>query len=199
MYLFGLEGSGFIISLGLTLLICGAIMFYCLKRFVILEKSIIEQGKVLQSIIQMLENNSQHISPNQLATNMAINSALEQSKNNDVEIESTKIEVSDNSDTDSNYSDSDSNSGDSGDSDSDSDNGNNGNNGNKGNNGNNGNNGDNDNGDNGNNGDGDNDNGNGDNGNNGNGDNDNGNDKNDKNDKKYRIKIRKNHTFRYRK
>ena len=121
MYLFGLEGSGFIISLGLTLLICGAIMFYCLKRFAILEKSIIEQGKVLQSIIQMIESNPQHISPNQLATNIAINSALEQSKNNDVEMESTKIEVSDNSETDSNYSNSeDSNS----DSDSDSDNGN---------------------------------------------------------------------------
>ena len=37
MNLFGLEGIGFIISLAMTLLISGAIMFYCLRRFKVLE------------------------------------------------------------------------------------------------------------------------------------------------------------------
>ena len=56
MYLFGLEGSGFIISLALILLISGAIMFYCLKRFAILENSVLEQGRILQSFIVKMQN-----------------------------------------------------------------------------------------------------------------------------------------------
>ena len=56
MYLFGLEGSGFIISLALILLISGAIMFYCLKRFAILENSLLEQGRILQSFIVKMQN-----------------------------------------------------------------------------------------------------------------------------------------------
>ena len=55
MNLFGLEGSSFIISLGLTLLVAGIIMFYCLRRFNILENSIIEQGRILQTFIMKMQ------------------------------------------------------------------------------------------------------------------------------------------------
>jgi len=90
MFLFGLEGSGFIISLALTLLISGAIMFYCLKRFNVLENSIMEQGRVLQSFIIRaqqggLGGQQSSAPPPGLATDIAIKSAREQ----------TKIEVSD--------------------------------------------------------------------------------------------------------
>ena len=37
MQLFGLEGSGFVISLGITLLLCGAIMFYVITQIGIIE------------------------------------------------------------------------------------------------------------------------------------------------------------------
>ncbi len=88
MYLFGLEGSGFIISLGLTLLISGAIMFYVLKRFQILESSIIDNAKILQSFINKTQ--AQEIN-NNLASNIALESAIRQQ--NEI---NNKIEVSDN-------------------------------------------------------------------------------------------------------
>ena len=92
MYLFGLEGSGFIISLGLTLLISGAIMFYILKRFQIVENSLINNAKILQSFIN--KSQEQQINQN-LASNIALNSAIEQqNKINE------KIEVSDNESND---------------------------------------------------------------------------------------------------
>ena len=96
MNLFGLEGIGFIISLAMTLLVSGAIMFYCLRRFKILENSIVEQGKVLQSFIIKYQNNN-----NELASSIALNSAIEQSKLQETST-NNKIEVSDD---DSEYSD----------------------------------------------------------------------------------------------
>ena len=126
MYLFGLEGSGFIISLGLTLLISGAIMYYCLNRFAMIENSIIEQGRILHSFINRMQqsNNLAAYVPTQLATNEAIKSANEQIQNRTFIEEDEdayenigkkfdeKIPVSDNSEDDSSddeysYSDSD--------------------------------------------------------------------------------------------
>lgn len=101
MNLFGLEGIGFIISLAMTLLVSGAIMFYCLRRFKILENSIVEQGKVLQSFIIKYQNNFN----TELASPIALNSAIEQSKIQS-EVDNTKIEVSD--DDESEYSEEDS-------------------------------------------------------------------------------------------
>jgi hypothetical protein len=72
MFLFGLEGSGFIIAVALTLLVSGAIMFYCLKRFSVVETAITEQGKILQSFIQ----NSQ--TSGGLASPVAIDAARQQ-------------------------------------------------------------------------------------------------------------------------
>ena len=97
--MFGLEGCGFIISLALILLVSGAIMFYCLRRFSILENSIIDQGKVLQSFIIKMQQQQMNDSPISagLATDVAIESALEQIENQTPDIlNSEKIEVSDN-------------------------------------------------------------------------------------------------------
>lgn len=106
MNLFGLEGVGFIISLAMTLLVSGAIMFYCLRRFKILENSILEQGKVLQTFIikQQNDNNSS------LASTIALESARQQQQqqSNTEAVVNSKIDVSDDSDEDgevSEYSD----------------------------------------------------------------------------------------------
>jgi len=96
MNLFGLEGIGFIISLAMTLLVSGAIMFYCLRRFKILENSIVEQGKVLQSFIVKYQNSSN----NEMASHIALSSAIKQSELSE-DVVNNKIEVSDD---DSEYS-----------------------------------------------------------------------------------------------
>jgi hypothetical protein len=93
MYLFGLEGSGFIISLGLIFFMSGLIMFYCLRRFSLIENSIIDQGRILQSFIIKTQEQGMVGCPQHPATNRAIASALEQSK--DDSLYSTKIDVSD--------------------------------------------------------------------------------------------------------
>ena len=51
MNLFGLEGSGFVLAIGLTLLIGGLITFYCNVKFRSIENKIETQKNVLQSFI----------------------------------------------------------------------------------------------------------------------------------------------------
>lgn len=92
MNLFGLEGSSFIISLGLILLVAGIIMFYCLRRFNLLETSIIEQGRILQTFIMRMQERENSTS---LATDTAINSALNQTNSQEKNNITSKIEVSD--------------------------------------------------------------------------------------------------------
>ena len=93
MNLFGLEGVGFIISLAMTLLISGAIMFYCLRRFKILENSVVEQGKILQSFI--IRQQTQLNDSNNMASSIALESARQQTLEKQT---TTKIEVSDDDD-----------------------------------------------------------------------------------------------------
>tara|TARA_B100001093_G_C26730129_1_gene971853 strand:- start:592 stop:1326 length:735 start_codon:yes stop_codon:yes gene_type:complete len=95
MFLFGLEGSGFIISLALTLLVSGAVMFYCLRRFKVIENTIIEQSRVIQSFIMKQQQETGLASP------IALHSAqLQQEKLNEIQENSHNevIEVSDESD-----------------------------------------------------------------------------------------------------
>ena len=121
-----LEGKGMLIALALIMFISAALMFYFQKRFVMLENSILQQGKILQSFI-MKSNASQLSEPMQeysqqysqqykeenegegecegegqqyLGSEIAINSAQQQLNNL-----SSKIDVSDesNSEYDSEY------------------------------------------------------------------------------------------------
>ena len=105
MNLFGLEGVGFIISLAMTLLISGAIMFYCLRRFKILENSVVEQGKILQSFI--IRQQTHLNDSNNMASSIALESARQQTLEKQT---TTKIEVSDDDDDDDDEYDSDSDS-----------------------------------------------------------------------------------------
>jgi hypothetical protein len=48
--------TGFIITLGLLLLISGAVMLYCYRRLNMLENSVIDHGKILQNFIMNYNN-----------------------------------------------------------------------------------------------------------------------------------------------
>jgi len=50
-FLFKFIDSGFLLTLGLILLISGGIMLYCYRRLNLLEKSVIEHGKILHNFI----------------------------------------------------------------------------------------------------------------------------------------------------
>ena len=100
MFFFGLEGSGFIISLALTLLISGAIMFYCLKRFNVLENSMIEQSKVLQSFIIRAQQGAQQGGQVQMPVHTATETAIKSAKMQSSNYEQCPIEVSDDDDGD---------------------------------------------------------------------------------------------------
>jgi len=51
LHLFKFIDSGFLLTLGLLLLIGGSVMLYCYRRLNLLERSIIEHGKILQNFI----------------------------------------------------------------------------------------------------------------------------------------------------
>lgn len=98
MNLFGLEGSGFVIALGLMLLLSGTIMFYCLRRFAVLENSVCEQGKILQNVLINLQNSNICVSQGNNNDGLATNDTIRAAR------DLNKIEVSDD-DSDSCYSD----------------------------------------------------------------------------------------------
>lgn len=89
MNLFGLEGSGFIISLGITLLLSGLIMYYCVQRINSLEQSLVKQGEIIQTFIYKLNNL-------ELQNNsIPHHSNLETNLNTDNQLVESKIDVSD--------------------------------------------------------------------------------------------------------
>ena len=55
-FLFKFIDSGLLLTLGLVLLISGGIMLYCYRRLNLLEKSLIEHGKILQNFILIIKN-----------------------------------------------------------------------------------------------------------------------------------------------
>lgn len=92
MNLFGLEGSGFIISLGITLLLSGLIMYYCVQRINSLEQSLVKQGEIIQTFIYKLNNL-------ELQNNsIPHQSNLETNFNADNQLVESKIDVSDDED-----------------------------------------------------------------------------------------------------
>ena len=116
--LFKFIDSGFLLTLGLVLLVSGGIMLYCYRRLNLLEKSLIEHGKILQNFIINYNMQMQHFS---LANNSIHNNKNTDATNNDeiirteyVEFDKVKkinlgekISVSDDEDEDENLEDND--------------------------------------------------------------------------------------------
>jgi len=96
MNIFGLDGVGLLLTLAMSLLISGLIMFYSLRRFKMLENSIVEQGKVLQSFILKSQNQIEH----GLASPLAVAAAIEQNETNRIEVSDDNNSEDDDSDDD---------------------------------------------------------------------------------------------------
>ena len=83
-FLFKFIDSGFLLTFGLILLISGGIMLYCYRRLNLLEKSVIEHGKILQNFIINYNIQMQHFS--------LLNKSLHSTKNNDTNVETNRTE-----------------------------------------------------------------------------------------------------------
>jgi hypothetical protein len=83
MNMFGLEGSGFIVAIGVTLLISGAIVYYCNSRISSLEKAVVQQNQVLGDFITNVRasitmggsSNQQPVASNDHANELAVDAA----------------------------------------------------------------------------------------------------------------------------
>ena len=119
MNMFGLEGSGFIVAIAVTLLLAGAIVYYCNTRITAMEKAIVKQNQVLADFIGNVRNTltnapsgGGHVQQQSVVPNGATQEAVEAA--NDYYSNTTpedRIEVSDDSQSeDDSESDSDSDS-----------------------------------------------------------------------------------------
>ena len=92
--------TGFIITLGLLLLISGAVMLYCYRRLNMLENSVIEHGKILQNFI--MNYNNQVIMSQQNQAGGLDNRQMPDNNNSEMTTynEEQKISVSDDDDSD---------------------------------------------------------------------------------------------------
>ena len=112
MHMFGLEGSGFIVALGVTLLVSGAIVYYCNSRIAALEKALVQQNQVLSDFIvnmrASLENQSAMppVSHGTVTSDHATDSAIEAAKAyySDT-VPENKIEVSEDNESEEDDSD----------------------------------------------------------------------------------------------
>ena len=62
--------TGFIITLGILILVTGAVMLYCYRRLNLLENSVIEHGKILQNFIMNYNNQINNQMNNQINNQM---------------------------------------------------------------------------------------------------------------------------------
>ena len=112
MHMFGLEGSGFIVALGVTLLVSGAIVYYCNSRIAALEKALVQQNQVLSDFIvnmrASLENQSAMppVSHGTVTSDHATDTAIEAAKAyySDT-VPENKIEVSEDNESEEDDSD----------------------------------------------------------------------------------------------
>lgn len=103
--------TGFIITLGILILVTGAVMLYCYRRLNLLENSVIEHGKILQNFIMNYNNNQMNNQMNNIGiSNFSLtqennldnqdNEIIETSNSYNEELNSGKIAVSDDDDED---------------------------------------------------------------------------------------------------
>lgn len=114
MNMFGLEGSGFIIAIGVCLLLVGAVVYYFNTRVASLEKALVRQNQVLADFIQNVrashieERNMQMHVVDQSAGNGTTEEAIDAARDyfsNTVPQE--KVDVSDDEEEEDDFSDED--------------------------------------------------------------------------------------------
>ena len=95
MNLFGLEGSGFVLAIGLTLLMGGIIVFYCNVKFRSLENKVETQKNVMQSFISQT---SSMLTSDTKTDNLSSSKASQQAEDYYNDKPLPKVDVSDNDD-----------------------------------------------------------------------------------------------------
>ena len=93
MPFFKFESFGFIVSLGITLLLCGLIMFYVRQRFAAYDRHLIEQSELLKHLVSNIQTNMG--SSSELASSSAIKTAQLIHNRKNVDENNEKIIVSD--------------------------------------------------------------------------------------------------------
>lgn len=93
MKLLGLEGKGLLISVGITIIMCGAVTYYCHMRVKNVEIALMKQNQVLTSFITNVQNEIRKGGLSDNRIDVSSPEARDAVKN----IENSKIEVSDDS------------------------------------------------------------------------------------------------------
>ena len=104
MKLLGLEGKGLLISVGITIIMCGAVTYYCHMRVKNVEIALMKQNQVLTSFITNVQT---EIRKGGLSDNRPLDLSSPEARDAVKHIENSKIEVSDDEDDDSEDDDSD--------------------------------------------------------------------------------------------
>ena len=94
MKLIGLEGKGLLISVGITIIMCGAVTYYCHMRVKNVEVALMKQNQVLTSFITNVQN---EIRKGGLSDHNQLDVSSPEARNAVKNIENSKIEVSDDS------------------------------------------------------------------------------------------------------
>ena len=103
MKLFGIEGKGLLISVGITIIMCGAVTYYCHMRVKNVEVALMKQNQVLSSFITNVQS---EIRKGGLIDNAHVDLSSPEARNAVKNLENSKIEVSDDeSDCDSDSDD----------------------------------------------------------------------------------------------
>ena len=92
MKLLGLEGKGLLISVGITIIMCGAITYYCHMRVKNVEVALMKQNQVLTSFITNVQN---EIRKGSLNSSKPVDLSTPEAREAVKNIENKKIEVSD--------------------------------------------------------------------------------------------------------
>ena len=93
MKLFGLEGKGLLISVGITIIMCGAVTYYCHMRVKNVEVALMKQNQVLSSFITNVQGEIRKGGLSDTRSDVSSPEARNAVKN----LENSKIEVSDDS------------------------------------------------------------------------------------------------------
>ena len=91
MKLFGIEGKGLLISVGITIIMCGAVTYYCHMRVKNVEVALMKQNQVLSSFITNVQNEIRKGVLSDNRVDVSSPEARDAVKN----LENSKIEVSD--------------------------------------------------------------------------------------------------------
>ena len=94
--------TGFIITLGILILVTGAVMLYCYRRLNLLENSVIEHGKILQNFIMNYNNQINNQMNNQM-DNIGIPKFSLTQENNDDNQENQERQSASNSSSDDHW------------------------------------------------------------------------------------------------